>query len=157
GHGNMLRHFGKHRRGGTMTSRTLRRAAGLLVAGLAVLGAGCGRDLPQNTLAPVGQVARDQFVLFRGVFIVAAVVFFLVEGLILFAVIRFRASKRPGTPTQIHGNTTMELVWTVIPMLLLVIVAFPTVGGIWKLAKDPGPKALHVTVVGHQWWWEYQY
>ena len=60
-------------------------------------------------------------------------------------------------PKQIHGNTRLEIGWTIIPALLLAVIAVPTVGTIFDLAEDPGRDALQVTVVGKQWWWEFEY
>ena len=56
-----------------------------------------------------------------------------------------------------HGNTRLEIGWTVLPALLLAIIAVPTVATIFDLAENPGPQALQVHVVGKQWWWEFKY
>ena len=74
---------------------------------------------------------------------------------------RARRSKfryRPGkneNPKQVHGNTRLEIGWTILPALLLAIIAVPTVATIFDLAENPGPSALQVTVEGKQWWWEF--
>lgn len=143
-----------------MTLRTVRRAlvrSSLLVA-LAILVAACGDAGPQDTLHPQGPVAEKVDGLFKPVFWIAVFVFFLVEGLILYAVIKFRA--RPGQtdePKQVHGNKRLELTWTIIPALLLAGIAFPTVATIFDITAKPGADKLAVKVVGHQWWWEYRY
>jgi len=126
----------------------------LLLAGFA--GAGCSAQDPQNTLAAVGHVARKQQELFWTIFWWAVGVFVVVEGLLLFIVVRFR--QRPGQPepAQVHGNTRLELAWTVAPTLVLASIAVPTVASIFDLADTPAV-ALRVTVTGHQWWWEFQY
>jgi cytochrome c oxidase subunit 2 len=66
---------------------------------------------------------------------------------------------RPGAaePVQTHGNTTLEIVWTIIPAFILAMIAVPTVRTIFKTATKPGPDALQVEVIGHQWWWEFRY
>ncbi|HUQ63472.1 MAG TPA: cytochrome c oxidase subunit II [Acidimicrobiales bacterium] len=116
----------------------------------------CGsKKTPQNSLSPAGEYARTIDNLIDPVFIVAAVVFVLVEGLALLFVIRYR--QRPGPePVQVHGNTRLEVGWTLVPFLILVTIAVPTIITIFKLADEP-PNAVNVTVIGHQWWWEYRY
>ncbi|MGH2674119.1 MAG: cytochrome c oxidase subunit II, partial [Actinomycetota bacterium] len=83
--------------------------------------------------------------------------FVLVEGLLVFAMIRFRRRSADDTPRQIHGNTRLEIMWTILPALLLAGVAVPTVGTIFDLASRPEGEVLEVNVIGHQWWWEVEY
>ncbi|MGH9024349.1 MAG: cytochrome c oxidase subunit II, partial [Acidimicrobiia bacterium] len=87
----------------------------------------------------------------------AAVILALVLAIIVVCVARFR--HRPGQPEprQIHGNTRLEVAWTIAPALLLAVVAVPTIKTIGDLAEEPGGNALQVRVIGHQWWWEYRY
>lgn len=143
-----------------MTFHTVRR--GLIrssfLAALAFLVVACGDAGPQDTLHPEGPIAEKVDNLFKPVFWIAVAIFFIVEGLILYAVIKFRA--RPGQtdePTQVHGNKRLEFTWTVIPAVLLAGIAFPTVATIFDIAAKPGANKLAVKVIGHQWWWEYQY
>jgi len=83
----------------------------------------------------------------------------VVAAALVIILIRFRA--RPddtGIPPQIEGNTLLEFVWTVVPIILLVILAVPTVRDAYALAQVPqGSHVLEVRVTGHQWWWEFQY
>jgi cytochrome c oxidase subunit 2 len=87
------------------------------------------------------------------------VVFFLVEGVLLYAIIRYR--KRPGQakPPQIHGNTTLEIVLTIIPTILVLGLGIWSVFTLFEIDKPPsdGPEPLHVNVTGHQWWFEFEY
>jgi cytochrome c oxidase subunit 2 len=130
----------------------------LAVAGLTLVMAACSSDLPQNSLAPAGENARQIDDLFEPIFWVAAAVFVLVEGGILWIVIRYRRRKgRERMPSQIHGNSRLEIGWTIAPAVILAVVMVPTVSLIWKLAADPAPDALHVTAQGYQWWWGFQY
>src|SRR5437868_1205480 len=114
-------------------------------AALAFL-ASCASNAPQDTLKPHGPIARKEDHLFVFVFIVATLVFFLVQGLIAATVIRHR--HRPGRPepVQVHGNTKLELGWTLVPALLLVMVAFPTIFTIFDIAKEPTKNVLPVEV-----------
>jgi cytochrome c oxidase subunit II len=128
----------------------------IFVAVLGLLLAACTQALPQNTLDPAGPVAERQFELFTLVFWIAVGVFVIVEGLLVFALIRFR--HRPGRePRQIHGNTRLEVAWTIVPAVLLAGVAVPTVATIFDLAGEKPGNALEITVTGHQWWWEVEY
>src|SRR5205823_14651423 len=54
-------------------------------------------------------------------------------------------------------NTRLEVGWTILPALILFAVAVPTIKTIFDLSRKPTNNPLHVTVIGHQWWWEYQY
>ena len=119
--------------------------------------AGCARDYPQTTLAPSGDFGRIVDHLFMTTVWWATAVFVLVEGALLYAIVKFRA--RPGAPEpeQTHGNTTVEIIWTIIPAAILAMIAVPTVKAIFETAKEPGADALQVEVIGHQWWWEFRY
>ena len=112
---------------------------------------------PQSALAPESDFAEDLQILFDLIFWIAAVVFVVVEGALIYAVIRFREKPGQGLPPQLHGNTRLEVTWTIIPVFILAIIAVPTVSTIFRVAADPKPDALHVRVVGHQWWWEFEY
>jgi cytochrome c oxidase subunit 2 len=135
--------------------RVLRTA--LFVAALGLLLAACAQDAPYDSLAPAGPVADKQAELYWLVFWIATGVFVLVEGALVFALIRFRSRSAEGTPRQIHGNTRLEIMWTILPALLLAGVAVPTVGTIFDLASRPQGDVLEVNVTGHQWWWEVEY
>ena len=114
-------------------------------------------DHPQSTFDASGPVARSQLTLFYWIFGAAAFVFVTVGGVLLYTIIRFR--RRPGDadPPQFHGNTPLEIGWTILPALVLAVVAVPTVITIFDNANSPEPGALTVDVVGHQWWWEFRY
>ncbi len=131
--------------------------AAAAVTPLLLLLAACAGNAPQDTLEPKGPVARQIDNLINPVFIVAGVIFVLVQGLAVYAVIRFK-NRDDGAPepVQIHGNTRLELTWTVIPALILVAVAVPTIKVIFDLSRTPA-NALEVTVIGHQFWWEMRY
>lgn len=121
----------------------------------ALLLASCANQKPQDTLSPLGPVAREQDKLWDFTFLIAVVIFFVVELLLVFALVRFR--ERPGgQAAQFHGNTKLEVILTVIPSLILAGIAVPTVQTIFDQAKTP-EDALHVNVVGKQFWWEYEY
>jgi cytochrome c oxidase subunit 2 len=84
------------------------------------------------------------------------VVFVLVEGVLLFAIFKFRHRPHHEEPEQVHGNTLVEVVWTIIPAAILTFIAVPTVRTIFRTNEVPA-QALEVEVIGHQWWWEFRY
>ena len=133
-----------------------RAPAALLV--LVLLGS-CGRvEQPLNSFDSQGPIAERINALFWPVFWIAVVIFVLVQGALLLAVFLFRerrGKERP-EPKQITGSTRLELLWTVIPTLILAGIAVPTVATLFDLADCP-PGAMDIEVIGHQWWFEYRY
>ncbi len=134
------------------------RTVGVFAAvGLAL--SGCAADAPQTTLEPEGPAAEQIDNLSDLTFLIAAVVFVLVQAGVLFVVWKFRTRKDDDPtelPTQLHGNTKAEIGWTALPAVLLVGLAIPTVATTLDLAQEP-EDALQVRVVGQQWWWSYDY
>lgn len=134
---------------------------GALLA-LALVAAGCGLDGPQSTLDPDGPVAGLQYDVFQVTLWVSLGIFMVVGSLMLYAIFRFRsteAKEAAGLPPQSHGNVALEVTLTLISILLVGIIAFPTVQGIFAMSTVP-PSAqppLEVQVTGHQWWWNFEY
>ena len=127
----------------------------LTLLGLALVLTACGA--PQSSLEPHGPFAQAPDNLFRLVFWIAVVVFVLVQTLIILAIVKSRrAAKNDELPVQVHGNTRLEIFWTVIPALILAGIAVPTVRTIFQLDKKPD-NAITINVVGHRWWWEFSY
>jgi cytochrome c oxidase subunit II len=140
---------------GIVRNRLLRAS---LAAALLLLLAACAPDATQDSLDPQGPYADEIMDLFVPVFWVAVAVFVLVEGAIVWIAIRYRHRKgRERMPAQIHGNTKLEIGWTIAPALVLAGVMVPTIATIWGLAQGPPPNAVNVTVRGFQWWWEFEY
>ena len=113
-----------------------------------------------NIFAPNSTPADQIFGLSVFVLLVTGVIFAIVFGLLLYAAIKFR--KRAGDdqrePLQIYGSDQLELAWTVIPVLI-VIVLFMTSARVIHSVQDARrpPGTIEVTVIGHQFWWEYRY
>jgi cytochrome c oxidase subunit 2 len=138
--------------------RRLSRLAPLFVLLLVLVATACSRDFPQTTLAPKGDLARIEDDIFYTTVKWAALVFVLVEGALVYAIFRFRGKPGDPEPAQVHGNTVVEIVWTVIPALILAVIAVPTVKAIFQENETPkGRNVLTVEVIGHQWWWEFRY
>jgi len=140
---------------------TRARTTGLLVlAGLLLAGCGGRDDRPQTIFDPAGPAADKIDGLTDLTLIMAAVVFVLVQGGVLFVIWKFRARKDAdpeALPEQLHGNTKLEIGWTALPAVILAFLAVFTVSTVLELAEDPGEEALTVRVVGQQWWWSYDY
>lgn len=128
------------------------------LSALAVVLAACAPNATQDSLKPAGPFADKAFDLFVPVFWVATAIFVIVEGLLVYFAIRYRHRKgREGIPRQVHGNTRLEIAWTILPAIVLAGVAVPTVTTIFDLAREPEGRVLNVDVLGHQWWWEFDY
>jgi cytochrome c oxidase subunit 2 len=132
------------------------------VALLLTLGlSGCGfLDGPQSVMDPAGTVAAQQLKLIDSSLLVMVEIFIVVTAVLLLAIIRFRA--KPGRehdlPAQVEGNNRLEVLWTIVPAVLLAILAVGTVEESFALSASPNMKnALVVQVTGHQFWWSYTY
>ena len=139
-------------------SNLLRVVALFLAAVPLALLAGCTlARYPQSTLNPHSDYAwAIQRLLEAQVFWVV-IIFVVVETMLVFAVIRFRAKPGAPDPKPVHGNTALEVAWTIAPAIILALIAVPTVLTIFATQANPPKDALHVRVIGHQWWWEFQY
>jgi cytochrome c oxidase subunit 2 len=143
----------------------LRRAAPKILGGaiLAVLLAGCGnKEGPankQNALRPAGPAAKQILDLTRPFFWIAVVIGVGVIAATIYAALHFREKPgEPRMPVQTHGNTVLEVSWTIIPALILAVMGVFTVANIFDLAKKPtGPNVINVTVSARQWWWQFTY
>jgi cytochrome c oxidase subunit 2 len=129
----------------------------MALASFALLATSCAQGTPLDTLSPEGPIARQIDGLWKVVFYLAIAVFVLVEGLLVISLFRFRQRKGDTElPRQTHGNSRLELAWTIAPALLLAVLAVPTVLTIFALAREK-PNSLHIEVTGTQWWWRYDY
>lgn len=140
--------------------RTDRRRLPLTAAGLLVVlvAAACGGPFPQSTLDPVTDFATKIDRLFMSIFWWALGVFVVVEGLLVYVVFRFRDRGGDERPEPVHGSVPLEIGWTLVPAVILVLIAVPTIQTIWEVDNPPeDADALQVEVVGHQWWWEFNY
>lgn len=130
----------------------------LLLVLLALMMTGCDAKVPQNTFDAQGEVARKQRDLFYLAMWPAIVVMIGVLGGIVIMCLRFR-EKDPNArpPKQIHGNTRLELAWTIAPAVLLLGLGVPMVGLIAHLGEDPGPDAYYIDVTGQRYSWAFEY
>ncbi len=131
-------------------------AAFVLVAGDAATGWAQSSTYPQTTLEPRSEVARAIDDVLDGIVLWVIIIFVVVQAALILTVARFR--QRPGgAPARhMHGNTTLEIAWTLAPAIILAFIAVPTVKVIFDNAK-PTKGDIQVRAIGHQWWWEFQY
>ncbi len=148
----------RHRRpSGIGRSVRVTRRLGLVVLLLVV--SACSGSGPQSSLEPQGPIAEEIDGLWELVLILATIIFVLVMIAFFVSLIRFRQRKNDDRePKQIHGNTRLEIVWTIIPAVLLAVLAVPTIQTLFSVREVPqGPDVLQIEVTGHQWWWEFVY
>jgi cytochrome c oxidase subunit II len=128
------------------------------VAALAMLLASCAGDgvYPNTTFEPKTDLGRAADFLWNRMLFLGTVVFILTEAALLFVVWKYRYRGQQEMPRQVHGNTSLEILWTLIPAVVLVFIAVPTVRTIFETQAPPPRDALHVEVIGHQWWWEFR-
>jgi cytochrome c oxidase subunit II len=80
----------------------------------------------------------------------------VVFGVMIYSLIKFRKSQGAQADTTLVHSTKVEIIWTVIPICILVAMAIPTARGLIKI-EDMGNVALNIKVTGYQWKWEYEY
>ncbi|MBS4207754.1 cytochrome c oxidase subunit II [Bacillus sp. FJAT-50079] len=134
---------------------------------LALVLSGCGKPF-LSALKPAGQVAQEQYDLILFSFGIMTLVIIVVFVIFTIVMIRFRRKKGDENkiPKQVEGSHVLEIVWTVIPIILLIILAVPTVSvtfsqgdvsAIGKKDAEGNPEALVVNVKAHLYWWEFEY
>jgi cytochrome c oxidase subunit 2 len=137
----------------------LRKLAPLCtIAAVALMLAACGGQYPNTTFEPHSDTGRAIDILWDRLLLLGTIVFVLVEGALIFVVLRYR--KRPtdtGKPPQTHGNSVLEILWTLIPAFILLFIAVPTVKTIFETQAKAVAGSLEIEVIGHQWWWEFRY
>jgi cytochrome c oxidase subunit 2 len=127
-----------------------------LVTGLAVLLTAC-EETPQTAFNPRSEYANEGLDLFKLTIYAGVAVGVLVEAILVYAAIRYRRRAGDRLPPQIHGNTLIEVLWTSGPVVIVGWILFVTLPVIFSTqAPAPAPNML-VKVIGHQFWWEFQY
>ena len=132
----------------------------LLLLALAAFVVGCTPSHPQSTFDTFGPVSRSQANLFLGIFWTGLVVFVIVMVIMLYAAIKFRRRAGQGDPAQTHGHTPLEIAWTIVPTLIVIGIAVPTIITLVDNTHSPKPPeegGLVVDAIGHQWWFEFRY
>jgi cytochrome c oxidase subunit 2 len=134
--------------------RWLTPALALLIAvGLSA----CNSFTPNSIFGAHSEFGHSVDVLTRRLLYMGLIVFFLIETLLVVILVRYRERDGNREAKQFHGNSTLEIGWTLIPAVILAFIAVPTIKTIFKTQAKAIPGALQVEVIGHQWWWEFRY
>jgi cytochrome c oxidase subunit 2 len=114
---------------------------------------------PTNIFDPASTPARSILDLSLFVLLVTAAIFVVVFSLLAYAIVKFRKKTQSAhEPAQVYGSSQLELAWTVIPILIVVVLFLATARVVASIQDAPKPSsAIEVTVIGHQFWWEYRY
>lgn len=134
---------------------TRRRVVVPALVGAGLFLSSCADEAPQDTWQPEGDNARDIHNLQWPVFTIAGVVALLVFAAVVWCVFRYRDRGQP-IPKQTHGRPALEIGLTILPALILIGVAIPTVGTLMALSETDDTECV-VNVTGQQWWWEIDY
>ena len=113
-----------------------------------------------NIFAPESTPASAIVDLSMLVLSVTALIFVIVASLLVYAIVKFRATEANADrePAQVYGSTQIELAWTIVPILIVIVLFAATARVIHAIQDAPQPPtAVEVTVIGHQFWWEYRY
>jgi len=144
--------------------RTLVSPRVFLLATLALvpltLSAASDASLTTSIFAPESTPAHSIMRLSLFVLAITGAIFVVVFGLIIYAVVRFRRrSEDDGKePAQIYGSNPVEMAWTVVPIIIVVVLTLTTARIIHEIQDAPKPAgAVDVQVIGHQFWWEIRY
>jgi cytochrome c oxidase subunit II len=125
----------------------------LLAVGLSA----CNSFTPNTIFGAHSEFGHSVDVLTRRLLYAGLVVFVLIETLLVVILVRFRDRDGNREAKQFHGNSTLEIGWTLVPAVILAFIAVPTIKTIFKTQAKAVPGALQVEVIGHQWWWEFRY
>jgi cytochrome c oxidase subunit II len=125
----------------------------LLAVGLSA----CNSFTPNSIFGAHSEFGHSVDVLTRRLLYMGVIVFFLIETLLVVILVRYRERDGNREAKQFHGNSTLEIGWTLIPAVILAFIAVPTIKTIFKTQAKAIPGALQVEVIGHQWWWEFRY
>jgi cytochrome c oxidase subunit II len=131
---------------------------GAALVALMVAAAGSAMALPfnwQTGFQPSASPVMDQIASFhRELFYIITAVSLFVLALLLYIVFKFRASVNP-VPSKVHHNTLLEVAWTLIPVIILVVIAIPSFKLLYYEAEIPTPD-VHIKAIGKQWFWTYE-
>ena len=144
-----------------MTTAMIRKLSAASCVGLAVmlLGGGAFADQPEpwqlGMQAPATPVTERIHQFHNELLIIIFAISLLVFGLLLFIMLRFNARSHP-VPSRTTHNTLIEVLWTIGPVLVLVMIAIPSFKLMYYMDRVPDSK-MTIKITGHQWYWEYTY
>jgi cytochrome c oxidase subunit 2 len=139
--------------------RRARGAASMLWAPLLLVSARAFAEEPHDWQLgwqdPASPVSERIAALHYEVFIIITLITVFVLGLLLYVIVRFNAKRHP-VPTKTTHNTVLEVLWTVVPVLILVTIAIPSFKLLYYMDKNPHA-TMTIKITGHQWYWSYEY
>jgi cytochrome c oxidase subunit 2 len=142
----------------TMMFRSITILALLAMAVVALIPFVANADNPYSHISPRSGAARDIQFLYKVIFWMALVVFIGVQCGIAYTALRYRRrSDDEERPEQIHGNKTLEIAWTIIPAVILIVIFIPSVRTMYDFDAEAQEGEYVVSVYGKQWWWEVHY
>jgi cytochrome c oxidase subunit 2 len=133
---------------------------GVLLAATLCFGAPGDRSQIPNIFSPQSTPANSIFHLSLLVLAITALIFAVVFSLLVYAVAKFRKRREDDgrEPPQVYGSNQVELAWTVIPTLIVLVLFLATARVIRSIQDAPKPPgAIDVIAIGHQFWWEFRY
>ena len=158
------RHFGSpsSARAGSNGDRSLLSPLLLVAAIFAIAAiAGCSTELaPRDTHATISDSGNISSFFYKMLLYVDVVIGVAVFGFLAVALVRFKRAPGDDTlPPQNHGDARLELIWTAIPTVIVVVITIPMLVGLFQLAKHPdqNQKIIEIDVTGKQWWWDFTY
>ncbi len=104
---------------------------------------------------PATPITQRIFAFHDELLVIIFVISLFVVGLLIYVMVKFNARSHP-VPTRTTHNTVVEVLWTVIPVLILVTIAIPSFKLMYYMDRVPDAK-MTVKITGHQWYWEYNY
>lgn len=114
--------------------------------------------MPFSAFNPHSPQARVITALFTDLLVLFAVIFLIVAALVIYCIVRYRARAGQNEPAPTFGSRSLEIAWTVIPLLIVTVLFIATVSAMARIdaPDDPG-RAPDLAIAGHQWWWDARY
>lgn len=114
--------------------------------------------MPFSAFNPHSPQARVITALFTDLLVLFAVIFLIVAALVIYGIVRYRARAGQNEPAPTFGSRSLEIAWTVIPLLIVTVLFIATVSAMARIdaPDDPG-RAPDLAIAGHQWWWDARY
>jgi len=134
------------------------RTPALTLAALTVFAGGCAWNGPMSTVVPGSDFNRSILHVYTIITVATAIIGALVFLVLGYVLVRFRTRPDAPLPAQIRGHTLLELSWTIMPALVLLVIAIPTIQIVFRTqTQGAPPAAVRVIVRGWQWWWQFEY
>ena len=155
-----MKELGKHRLVASKLVGIAVLLAGLLLAARLCLGAPENASQNPNIFKPLSTPADSIFHLSLFVLGITGSIFVVVFSLLVYSIAKYRrrAGDEDREPPQVYGSNQVELAWTVIPVLIVLVLFLATARVIHSIQDAPEPRgAIDVTAIGHQFWWEFRY